>query len=95
MLVEKFAGPSLLFPIAKVHAEEHAGPILRVGTSGTGRNREEGWAVIMRARKKREAFQCREALHKLCFLSLDLMSEFWIRFARKESLGLSEMGETA
>ena len=50
------------FSPACVHAQEHIGPILRLGTSGTGMNRDDGIFIIVPAAKKGVKLQLAQLL---------------------------------
>ena len=45
---------------AQVHAQEHVGPVLRVGTAGPGVHRADRVAVVVLAREQREQLEIAE-----------------------------------
>jgi hypothetical protein len=49
LIVEHLARPAFLFTVAEVHAQQHLGPVLRLGAAGSGVNGEDAVAEIVLA----------------------------------------------
>lgn len=89
IFIENFRGPSLVFRIAEVHAEEHPGPILRLGSSSAGREGHDRRGVIVGSGKKCEAFKGSE------FTSEMPNRDERIFFYRRIRLGFEQFKEIA
>lgn len=47
LIVDEFGGKALAFYPAIVHTEEHIGPVLRLGASGSGMDGQDGISMII------------------------------------------------
>ena len=65
---------------AKVHTEEHLGPICRFGAARSGAYGEEGVALVVLSAEKERASGLRVIALELCRLPGDIREEFLVLF---------------